>query len=391
VKVRLEHVAPSVRESVSPQSLGATHVFHYSLPVIDETGDGREEEAEHVGEGKTRLYGGEVLISKLNPRKQRILLAEEHEIPTICSSEFVVLNPRKVERRFLIYFLRSERTRQDLDSKVQSVTRSQQRVRPDDITKMWLDLPDNRTQTRIANYLDAETARIDALIAKKRGLIELAEERWLGSLRKAFSHSPGIRLKYLLRAPLAYGVLVPERDPDGVPMLRITDLAPEGVVVSSVARIPPSQSAQYRRTVVASGDLVVSVVGTLGRSIEISPNLSGCNLNRALARVRLASSVPKTLIRYWFESPQFRDLAALATSSDSAQPTLGLGDLKNFTIGLPDAGQWKANAMRLEIARTRIDATVMLLRKQLLLLTEHRRALITAAVTGELQIPGAAA
>ena len=82
---------------------------------------------------------------------------------------------------------------------------------------------------------------------------------------------------------------------------------------------------------------MVSVVGTLGRSIEVTPELAGCNINRPLARVQLRPEVPRSLIRFWFESPPFQDYARLATSSDTAQPTLGLGDLKNLPVGITPA------------------------------------------------------
>ena len=58
-----------------------------------------------------------------------------------------------------------------------SVTRSQQRVRPDVLTKMWVRFPTVAGQRAIADYLDTETARIDALIAKKRRLSDRLGER----------------------------------------------------------------------------------------------------------------------------------------------------------------------------------------------------------------------
>jgi type I restriction enzyme, S subunit len=79
----------------------------------------------------------------------------------------------------------------------------------------------------------------------------------------------------------------------------------------------------------------VSIVGTLGKSVEATSKIAGSNLNRALARVQLRRGVPRSLVRFWFASDHFLDQARMATSSDSAQPTLGLGDLQTFNIGLP--------------------------------------------------------
>jgi type I restriction enzyme, S subunit len=149
------------------------------------------------------LKGGEVLISKLNPRKPRIVIAETKPQPVVASTEFIALVPREADRRFLIYWLKSEKVRQDLDGAVQSVTRSHQRVRPEQLTKMWMELPDRRMQQVIADFLDVETTRIDALIAKKRRLTTLLRQRFTSladeRVRGLLSTSRLIRLKYVVR------------------------------------------------------------------------------------------------------------------------------------------------------------------------------------------------
>ena len=109
-----------------------------------------------------------------------------------------------------------------------------------------LPCPPVRQQRKIADYLDADTARIDGLVARKRRVIELVEERWRVELAERLVKGVDLRLKRLLSAPLAYGVLVPRPGgDDGVPMLRILDLGPDGVDLRSVARIPAFASGIY--------------------------------------------------------------------------------------------------------------------------------------------------
>ncbi len=175
--VRLDWVATEIRDTVAVEGIGSDTVFHYSIPVLDETGDGQVEPVEDIGSNKTRLSGGEVLISKLNPRIARVVVAEPHDMPTVCSGEFVILRPQNIDARFLFWLLLSETTRQALGSQVQSVTRSQQRARPDDVTKMWIRVPSLGDQRGIADYLDAETSAMDNLLGKKRRLVDLLQER----------------------------------------------------------------------------------------------------------------------------------------------------------------------------------------------------------------------
>jgi type I restriction enzyme S subunit len=246
-------------------------------------------------------------------------------------------------------------------------------------------------QRAIADHLDVETARIDALIARKQQLIHLLEERSVATLAEAFSHPSGLRLKHVLAAPMAYGVLVPDHVTDGPMMLRISDFRRGDPDPASVARISETLHRQYRRTIVREGDLVVSVVGTLGRAGIVPRQLAGANLNRPLARVQVRPEVPVDLIRMWCESSPFADQVELVTGSDSAQPTLNLGDLKNFTLGLPPSrSEWESLHRHLRLAESWRDRARAAVLRQIDLLVEHRQALITAAVTGEFVVPGAA-
>jgi len=304
---------------------------------------------------------------------------------SVFDNNVLAVVPTAIESRYLRYWLETVDLREIANpGPVPSL---------DDAALSDLGIPvaAAKGQRIIADYLDAETAQIDALIKRRRHMIGLLDEAWRSELATMLDPSTGVRLKHLLAAPLAYGVLVPEHDETGVPMLRITDLRSGAVNLETVARVPVRLSLEYRRTVVAVGDLVVSVVGTLGRAIEVGADLEGCNLNRALARVQLQPNVPRTLIRLWFESDLFADQARLATSGDSAQPTLGLGDMKNFLVGLPwNRSRWPAMTIDLEGRHTRLRKTADALGRQLELLYERRRALIIAAVTGELDVAKAA-
>jgi type I restriction enzyme, S subunit len=76
--------------------------------------------------------------------------------------------------RFGFYVYTSSPVRELISATVQSVTRSHQRANPEDITKIWLPVPPFETQRRIADYLDRETERIDALIAAKEKVLGLS-------------------------------------------------------------------------------------------------------------------------------------------------------------------------------------------------------------------------
>ena len=84
------------------------------------------------------------------------------------------------------------------------------------------------------------------------------------------------------------------------------------------------------------------------------------------------------------------DMAKLATGGGTAQPTLNLGDLANFKVGLPEkTEEWPALLAELDEVCGRLDEIENTVNRQIDLLHERRQALITAAVIGQLDIPAA--
>jgi type I restriction enzyme S subunit len=161
-------------------------VYHYSIPNFDETGGAVLEDGADIESAKQAVYGGEILISRLNPRKSRVILTKPHDTLAVCSGEFVVFRPRPgISPEYVCYLLQAETTRCWLDANVRSVTRSQQRVDPDIVKKMWVDLPTLALQLRLVAFLDAETKRIDTLIAEQMRLVDTLRERRLALITAA--------------------------------------------------------------------------------------------------------------------------------------------------------------------------------------------------------------
>lgn len=398
MRVRMDHVASQARSTVDAASLGADEVFHYSIPTFDETRDGAYENPVEIGSNKTLLRGDELLIAKLNPRKQRILRAKPHKVPTVCSGEFVVLRPHGVNPRYLEYLLLGEDTRQYLSARVQSVTRSQQRVRPEDITKMWFDLPPLSAQRRVADYLDRETSRIDALIAAKGRMVELLEEHDQVELSRLVT--PGqtemAHLRYF--ATVQGGVTVDAgRDggPNAVtrPYLRVANVQAGRLDLTDVTEITVPRALAARSTLRTSDVLMTEGgdIDKLGRGTVWDGQLDGCLHQNHIFAVRpnprlldcsyLALITQSSHARAHFESTGVQSTNLASTSSskimDLPVPVLPIRAQREIVA------QWNHRAAR--TASMRLALTT-----QVGLLEERRQALITAAVTGQLHIPEAA-
>ncbi|MBE0566182.1 MAG: restriction endonuclease subunit S [Krumholzibacteria bacterium] len=180
-----------------------------------------------------------------------------------------------------------------------------------EVKELALPVPSVEEQITITGFLDRETAKIDTLIEKQEQLIKLLDEKrqtvishavtkglnpdvrmkdsgveWLGEVPE---HWHASYVKHWLRSSPCYGVLKPDKHEgdDGVPLIRTMDVQDRKVLVGQLDRISPELSAEYRRTMIQAGDLVVSVVGTIGRTFICTDDHRGMNLSRALARLQL--------------------------------------------------------------------------------------------------------
>jgi type I restriction enzyme S subunit len=401
-RCRLDWLATEERGAVNPTEISADTVFHYSIPALDEIGDGRLESPDEIGSGKLLLSGGEVLISKLNPRLPRVLLAEAHDVPTLASTEFIALRPRPgVDERFLRYWLESEPLRQMLNGATMSVTRSQQRVRPEVVTKSWLTAPSIDEQHAIADYLDAETACIDALIAKRRRMIELLDEReqairdiWVNDQFSRWDSAAFRRqLSHIEQGWSPQCEAVPaEQGEWGV--LK-TSAVSKGVFLPDENKRLPEYVEPDERWRVRDGDLLVTrgsgSADMVGRAAVACTEGRKLLLSDLIYRLVPYSSDTEYLAEI-LQSRRLRGLIRACIRMDSGQTLkVRVNDLRELPVPLTPSTEQTRALVELHLRLARTLRVREMLHYQLQLLAEHRRALITAAVNGEIEIPGLAA
>jgi type I restriction enzyme, S subunit len=138
---------------------------------------------------------------------------------------------------------------------------------------------------------------------------------------------------------LSYGIVQPgHHDSSGIPIVRVSDLVSNGIDASSPLRVSPAVEGQYARSRLRGGEVLVSVVGTVGRVAVVPPQLSGWNIARAIAVVRPDDPNDAAWIRYCLEShPAQRQMHLRKT--DTVQATLNLRDLKTIRVPYPARGE----------------------------------------------------
>jgi len=267
-------------------------------------------------------------------------------------------------------------------------------------------------QRAVADYLDRETARIDALIAAKRRMVRLLEERWetfgiasVTSINAWSEHARSgpdwlesvprewsvERLKFLARMESGH---TPDRKVDAywvdctIPWITLNDvgtLQRDWAIDQSINAINDlgmANSAAHilpAGTVVLSRDATVGRAAILGRPMTISQHFVGWICGPRL--------MPEYLLHV-LRGPMQRLFATLTAGATIA--TIGMPELNDLVVPVPPVDEQRRIVATLRSAQDRFDQARTALDMQVGLLLERRQALVIAAVTGRLDIPEAA-
>jgi type I restriction enzyme S subunit len=157
------------------------------------------------------------------------------------------------------------------------------------VMKIEIPLPPLDEQRRIARVLDA----CDLLLRKRQHTVEVSGElvqALFAETSVRHGNSAALPLAELVASnrPITYGILKPgPHVPDGVPYVRVIDIQ-DGEIRTQVTRRTTSEiAAQYRRSVLTPGDLVMSIRGHVGRLGVIPQGLAGGNITQDSARLAI--------------------------------------------------------------------------------------------------------
>ena len=393
---------------VEPKHMANDTVFHYSIPVIEDTGDGQLESISDIDSSKLLLKGGEIIISKLNPRKSRVVITEAKSVPIICSTEFVAMQPRHCSVRYVFYLFSSENIRQYLSSRVESVTRSHQRVNPSVISKISLCIPTIDEQEAIAAYLDRETRKIDELISRKERFITLLVEKrstlishamtrglnpdapmkdsgieWLGDVPAHWAVAP-----VYSRYKVQLGKMLDSNRITGQqlsPYLRNVDVQWNAINIENLPQMDFDEDDK-KRFALRPGDLLVCEGGEVGRAAIWSGLLAECYYQKALHRLRATSQNDLPRFMYYLLYNAARQGVFVAQGNPNTIDHLTAEKLRAQRFGFPPIEEQKRISAFLDVEMSKIDRLTDKTRQHIARLQERRVALISAAVTGKIDV-----
>src|SRR5438445_5815755 len=134
---------------------------------------------------------------------------------------------------------------------------------------------------------------------------------------------------------ITYGIVQPgQNTPGGVPIIRVQNMVNGTLDTSDIMRVSPEIAAKYQRTCLRGGELLLSLVGSVGSSVIAPPQVAGWNTARAVAVVPLRPGVDAHYIRFCLHSAPLQHLMEVWCNT-TVQATLNLVDVSRLPIPMP--------------------------------------------------------
>jgi type I restriction enzyme S subunit len=289
----------------------------------------------------------------------------------------------------------------------------QKRV-PDDFLRdfVWA-FPPLAEQAGIAAFLDRETAKIDALVEEQKRLIELLKEKrqavishavtkglhpnlpmkdsgveWLGAVPAHWTIRKFGHVSFMQEGP---GLRNWQFTEGGTRVICVTNITEDGIDFSKLEKFISKDEYErtYQHFTVEDGDLLISSSGNSWGKVAIYHGCEKTILNTSTIRVHEARS--RSLLNaylFWLlGSLVVREQLGLAMTG-ACQPNFGPTHLKEIIVPVPTVSDQEAISAFLDRETRKFDDLIIAADHAVTLLQERRAALISAAVTGKIDVRG---
>lgn len=272
--------------------------------------------------------------------------------------------------------------------------------------------PPSAEQAHIATFLDRETARIDALVEEQQRLIEVLKEKrqavishavtkgldpdvtmkdsgveWLGEVPAYWEVAP---LKYLAKEKVAgpYGASLTKAmyTTSGYRVYGQQQVIPNDFSLGDYY-ISQEKFEEMSRYQVFPGDVLFSVMGTVGKVAVVPSEVEPGIINPRLVRYRFFRKANPDFLRLLVMSQHYQD-SLQESAQGSTMEGLNMSILGDLPILLPDPEEQSNIVARLKQENSLFEELVSQVKHAMNLLIERRSALISAAVTGKIDVRG---
>lgn len=407
-RVRAKHVYRVVDQRRGPEDLPLLAVSIHKGVVPRETMTDDEARADDLSSYK-RCATHDIVVNRMRAFQGAIGIAPQ---VGIVSPDYLVLRVVEGEPRFFHHLFRSTWFVGEMTSRLRGIGGSDQgnvrtpRINAEELGEIRISLPSLPEQRAVADYLDAETARIDTLIERKLRMIELINHRRRAvidglTVPRALGGSADSNgeqawpVTALKRAADFFSdgdwIESPHITSGGIRLIQTGNIGEGEYQEKGFRFISEATFAELDCTEVHPGDVLVSrLAGPVGCAC-LAPDLGVRMISSVdVAIIRTTAGVDPSFVVAYLSSSRHLAYAELLARGTTMQ-RLSRSQVGDMRLPLPDLDVQRRVAEQVVVSTHRLNETNDALRQQIDLLREHREALITAVVTGQLDVAKAAA
>jgi len=415
---RLKYTA-SINDEALPETTDPDYEFHYvDIGNVDGAKGIVSTETYSFENAPSRarrvVRDGDTIVSTVRTYLRAIAAIREPEDDLIVSTGFAVVRPRGIDPDYLSYALRSPFFVETVVSRSTGV--SYPAINAPEIGTIPIPIPAAEEQRAIAAFLDRRTQRIDALIEKKERQIELLQEKRTALISHAVTKGldPNVKMKdsgieWLGEIPEHWEIAalrrigefsasgIDKKSEDGQPHVRMVNYT--DVYGNRDSTITPTR--QLMRTTAPAekvsihhlrkGDLLFTpsseTADEIGISAVVTDDMPDTVYSYHLIRFRPHIALHLGFRKYFCNHPGVWHQFTMASKGTTRQ-ILTRENFKTALVAIPPYDEQRAIAAFLDRETARIDALIEKIRKSIDLLREYRTALISAAVTGKIDVRG---
>jgi len=291
-----------------------------------------------------------------------------------------------------------------------------QSMKFEEMRRLPMLVPTLDEQQKIAIFLDHETAKIDTLIEKQQQLIKLLKEKrqsvishavtkglnpnapmrdsgveWLGEVPEHWATLP---LKLVVKTRKGVAFKSVDFCDNGIRVVKASDIKEKTIRATDVF-LPQAFVKEYPKALLNSGDIILSTVGSnpdvrnsaVGQIGIVPADLYGTLLNQnTVVFDPNEGRVLREYLFYILQMEGYRDHLDLHAHGTANQSSLSIADMLNFNICFPPIAEQREICQHLLQQQKKLGDLESKSGNSGILLTERRTALISAAVTGKIDV-----
>lgn len=375
---------------------------------------------DEIGAGYTAFEEGDVIVAKITPCFENGKGAIAHGLKNgvgFGTTELHVLRTReRIDKQFLFYLTISHTFRMLGESEMYGAG-GQKRVPPDFAKDFRIPLPSLEEQEAITRFLDTKTAQIDELIAKKRQLVDKLKEKRQALVARAVTRglpievakaagiepNPGMKnseVEWLGEIPahwriekfsraihIAEGQVDPEAEPFSSMLLIAPNHIESGTGRLLARETAAEQFAESGKYLCPPNAVIYSKIRPALRKVAIAPEQCLCSAD--MYPLTSKNEIENVFLYWLLLSDQFSAWSVLEADR-VAMPKINRETLNDLRIPIPPQKEQIEIAEHLSAETAKVDHLIAKADSAMGSLSEYRKALITSAVTGKIDVRGLA-